>query len=194
MKSACPCEYPQRTDSAALRCGGVPWQRMTEPSKEDVASTRQLRRAKLYADEDVEDFMVEIIRSVGVNITSARELPGHRGKPDEWHAAYAKRERRFLLTKNARDFMDDRKLPWENTYGVIAIDGDFGDVDQYVASVRHVVQLVVPLGELFVKTKIHARREVVSVKGRTRDGRVETSRLRIAGDYVEEWVNPPTRR
>jgi hypothetical protein len=40
---------------------------------------------KLYADEDIEDDVVQLLRDVGVNIKSAREL-GHRRKPDSFHA------------------------------------------------------------------------------------------------------------
>ena len=74
------------------------WRTVRDPSSAEIGEARRYRKAKLYADEDVEDYVVEMLRAIGVNIKSARELPGHCGKDDEFHAAYAKKKRRFLLT------------------------------------------------------------------------------------------------
>lgn len=161
---------------------------MGEPSREEISHVRGRRRAKVYADENIEDFTVELLRALKVNIKSANQLRGHQGKDDEWHAAYALRKRRFLLTKNAKDFIDDRKLPWEKTFGVIAITGDYGNTDNYTDVLRHVVGMVVPIGEDFIGTKITVTPLEIAVKGRTRDGKVETMRFRFEGDRVFEWV------
>jgi hypothetical protein len=40
-----------------------------------------------------------------LNIKSAREL-GYRGRPDSFQAAFAFKEKRFLLTKNGKDFLE----------------------------------------------------------------------------------------
>ena len=47
------------------------WKRWVEPPKRE-------KKAKFYADEDIEEGAVAILRECGVNISSAREL-GHRG-------------------------------------------------------------------------------------------------------------------
>jgi predicted nuclease of predicted toxin-antitoxin system len=77
------------------------WKRLPDLSKEEMTGLRGLKKAKLYADEDIEDEVVKFLRDSGVNITRAREL-GNQGKPDSFHAALAYREKRFLLTKNAK--------------------------------------------------------------------------------------------
>jgi predicted nuclease of predicted toxin-antitoxin system len=56
---------------------------------------------KIYADEDIEDDIVEIFKSEGVNIKSAREI-GLRGKPDSFQAAYALKEKRFCSRATAK--------------------------------------------------------------------------------------------
>lgn len=89
-------------------------------------STRRFRgmqrqkKAKFYADGDIEDGAVAVLRECGVNITSAREL-GHRGKPDSFQAALALKEKRFLLTRNGRDYLNDRKFPLNRVHGIVVI-------------------------------------------------------------------------
>jgi predicted nuclease of predicted toxin-antitoxin system len=88
---------------------------------------------KIYADEDIEDDIVEIFKSEGVNIKSAREI-GLRGKPDSFQAAYALKEKRFLLTRNGKDFWDDRALPMNQTYGLLVLDADPNDTITYLTN------------------------------------------------------------
>jgi hypothetical protein len=112
------------------------WKRLTDPNKEEKTFLRGVKKAKIYADEDIEEEAVEWIRSQGVNIKSAREL-GHRGKPDSFHAALAFKEKRFLLTKNEKDFFDNAAVPFHRTHGIIAIHSDMSNVDDYLTVVAH---------------------------------------------------------
>ncbi len=73
------------------------WKELPASSKADIRSLRGMKRAKLYADEDIEEEIVELIRNRGVNIKSAREL-GHRGKPHSFHAALAFEQKRFQVS------------------------------------------------------------------------------------------------
>jgi hypothetical protein len=99
------------------------WRKIPPPSKDDEAVLRMSKRMKLYADEDIEDDVVEFFRDQGVNVKGAREL-GHRGKPDSFHAALAFRERRFLVTRNGKHYWDDRAVPMNRTHGIIIVDAD----------------------------------------------------------------------
>ncbi len=53
------------------------WKKLPDLSTQEESELRGLRKAKLYADEDIEEEVVELFRDNGVNIKSAREL-GHR--------------------------------------------------------------------------------------------------------------------
>lgn len=58
----------------------------------------------LYVDEDsVERRLMRALRSLGVDVVSAREL-GRDGVADEEHLVYAAAEGRMLLTANYHDF------------------------------------------------------------------------------------------
>ena len=161
----------------------MPWRRV-----DDSESLGQLRKAKLYADEDVEEEVVGALRIAGVNITSAREL-GHRGKPDSFHAALSFKEKRFLLTKNARDFLDDHKLPWHRTFGVIAIAGDLGSrKEEYGAAAYRLISMIVPFGERFEHMKIQLSGDGARLRYLGRDGRVYEERYRFEGDDVYTWA------
>jgi Domain of unknown function (DUF5615) len=136
------------------------WKELPAVSKADIAAFRGMKRAKLYADEDIEEEIVELIRGRGVNISSAREL-GHRGKPDSFHAALAFKQKRFLVTKNAKDYMDDRKVPFHRMHGIIAVEGDMRDSDTYIGCLKILLDIIVPFSEVYVKHKIQIKRDLV---------------------------------
>ena len=67
--------------------------------------------------------------------TSAREL-GYKEKPDSFQAAHAFKEKRFQLTKNAKHFLDDRKVPFTRLRGVVVIEGDMSVTESYSGSLN----------------------------------------------------------
>ena len=166
----------------------MPWQETAQVTNEEMSSLRHLRKAKLYADEDIEEQVVAWLRTRHVNIKSARETPRHRGKPDDFHAAYALRSKRFLLTKNTRDYIDDRKLPWEKTFGVIALSGDLGNIGDYLKALNQVVDTIVPYGAVFEKTKIQVSAMGFIMKARAKTGLIETQRFRTVNGRIDEWT------
>jgi Domain of unknown function (DUF5615) len=148
---------------------------------------RPMQRAKLYADEDIEDEIVHALRSVGVNIKGARELRGHRGKPDEFHAAYAFRERRFLITKNGKHFMDDRRMPLNRTHGVIVLEGNLGSTDAYIESLQTLFHVIVPYGELYQRSKISLSRRELTIRYLDHRGQRRSDRFKISRGDVYVW-------
>jgi hypothetical protein len=107
------------------------WKKWVEPPKSQYkAILRKLqnqKKAKFYADEDIEDGEVAILRECGVNITSARELR-HRGTPDSFHAALAFKEKRFLLARNGRHYLNDpRGSKVRTPLGIGILEQVFGE-------------------------------------------------------------------
>lgn len=69
-------------------------------------------RAKFYADENIEAFLVDHLRSQGLKIDSAVEL-GFQSRDDRFHLQEARRRKSVLLTRDT-DFLDDRRFPYHN--------------------------------------------------------------------------------
>lgn len=159
---------------------------MPELTKEEKADFRYLKKAKLYADEDIEDSVVDYLRKKGVNITSAREL-GHRGKPDSFHYGLSYKDKRFLLTKNTKHYFNDRKFPFHSLFGIISIAGDFGSIDEYVDVIWHILR-VVKYGENYHQSKIKISPKEITLRY-LMDGKVEQKRYKIEGAFVFEWVD-----
>ena len=142
----------------------------------------------VYADENIEDGAVEWLRARGVNMKSAREL-GHRGKPDSFHAALVFKQRRFLLTKNGKHFLDDQKLPFHRTYGVIALSTDFRDIKQYLKALASLFGIVVPFGGFYSKFKITVSADTFVLRRIAPKGRMHAARYRVDDKYAYEWVD-----
>lgn len=111
------------------------------------------KRLRLYSDEDVDSGAVSQLRRARVNILTAAEA-GNLGKDDRAQAAFAKRERRVLLTRNCKHFLDDRRVPLQTTRGVIAIDVDPADIDGCLSTLAIISEFLVPWGEIYEDMKI----------------------------------------
>jgi Domain of unknown function (DUF5615) len=161
------------------------WKTLSDPTVDDVSAVRRARHARLYADEDVEEEVVELLRAAGVNITSARELD-HRGKPDNWQAEHARTKGRFLLTKNGRDFLNDTKYPWHRGYSILVLEGDMANTPDLHAALRHIVHIIVPTGEFSEGSKIVVGPRQITTRFRE-EGRIVTRRFRLEGRDMEIW-------
>jgi hypothetical protein len=163
------------------------WKKLPPISKKEFADLRGSKKIRLYADEDIEEEVVELFRDNGVNITSAREL-GHRGKPDSFQAAHAFREKRFLLTKNAKHYLDDRKGPFTRLHGVIVIEGDMSATEAYIQSILNVFDLI-PYGEVYEGAKIRTSSEGMIFRFIDPDGKMTTQRFKAKGENIYQWVD-----
>jgi hypothetical protein len=161
--------------------------RLIKDIQESPFPPRSIKRANLYADEDIEDEVVSWLRTQGINIRSAREL-GHRGKPDSFHAAYAFKKKRFILTKNEKDYFDDRQFPPNRTYGVIVVQGDMRDPEAYFRSVWWTLALV-PSGELYVGMKIRLTPTEVTMRFIDTNGQRQVYRVTQDRGSYYEWVD-----
>jgi hypothetical protein len=162
------------------------WKKIPALSKDDETVLRMSKRMKLYADEDIEDDVVEFFRGQGVNIKGAREL-GHRGKPDSFHAGLAFREKRFLVTRNGKHYWDDRAVPMNRTHGIIIIDADPGDTTAYGTTLWNIVAFV-PYADMHIGSKMKFSASDMTVKAIDSKGRLTTTHYRSdrTGEY--EWV------
>ncbi len=162
------------------------WMRLPKPSKSEGAFLRRLRKARLYGDEDIEEEVVRAIRDRGVNISSVRERK-ERGKPHEVHLATARRERRFLLTKD-KDFLDDARFPLQKQGpGIIYIHGTFRAEEQYAAAVANLLIYIVPYSQIYEGAKIEISQKHMVFRYISHEGRilVDECVIRPDGEYIK---------
>ena len=69
-------------------------------------------KARFYADENIESYLVEHIRKNGFKVESANEI-GFSPRDDQFHLQEARRRKCILLTRDD-DFLDNKKFPFSN--------------------------------------------------------------------------------
>jgi len=69
-------------------------------------------KVRFYADENVEQYLVDYIRNHGFHVDSAQEL-GLSPRDDTFHLQEARRRKCVLLTKDT-DFLDHKRFPFQN--------------------------------------------------------------------------------
>jgi hypothetical protein len=124
-------------------------------------------------------------------VRSAKEL-GHAGKPDGFHAALAFRERRFLLTRNAKDYLDHRALPFNRTYGVIAVEADLADESACVACLAWIRNFIVPFGSEYVGGKFRLSATTTERHFIDSAGRLTLLRYERDANEVYGWIDDPS--
>ena len=163
------------------------WERLPSVPKEDMSVLNQSKRVKLYADEDIEEGAVEALREHGrVNIKSAREV-GNTGRDDSFQVAFAKRQKRFLLTKNAKDFWPEREVPFNSTYGIIIVEGSEEAMDSFVTALRNILDIVIPFEDSFIGSKIWVTPTRITIK-RAEGGRVVTEKYKLERNEILRWT------
>lgn len=164
------------------------WRPIEQPRRGEFPPHAFFRKMKLYADEDIEEDAVEYLRSQGVNIKSARGIDGHRRKPDSFHAAFAKREKRFLLTRNGKHYLDDLTVPFHSLHGVIVVKPDMGSMTEYTQALVTILQLV-PYGELYEGNKIIVSSTEATFRFIDYQGHVVVSRVKSENGRLYEWID-----
>jgi hypothetical protein len=164
----------------------MPWIRLPKPSKSEEAYLKGLRKIRLYADEGIEEEVVSMIKDRGVNIASVHER-NEQGKSDESHLATARREHRFLLTKD-KDFLDDKRFPlqWEGT-GIIYLHGSFQAEERYITTIANLLRYIVPFSRIYQGAKIQLSEKSMTFRYVDFKGQIKVDQvvLQPDGDYVK---------
>lgn len=77
-------------------------------------------KIKLYADENIEDYIINYLKSRGINIVSAKGK-GYSGRSDKFQFQQAYKLKRFLLTID-KDFLKHSKFPFKQMRGLILLN------------------------------------------------------------------------
>lgn len=71
-----------------------------------------MSKARIYADENIENYLIDHLRSQGVTVLSAQEL-GFVPRSDEFHLQEARR-RKCILFSHDTDFLNNKRFPYQN--------------------------------------------------------------------------------
>lgn len=163
------------------------WKLLEDITKEELSDLSRVKKARLYADEDIEEEIVEILSGRGVNIKSARQL-GHAGKPDSFHAALAFKQKRFLLTKNVKHYLDDRKFPFHRTWGIIVLDVDPSSTADIITAIQRIFDLI-GYGEVYEGMKLKLSSEEISTRFIDYTGKKALIRFKLINGEYYQWVD-----
>lgn len=130
------------------------WKPVDTPSKEEMAVflNDHRRIARFLVDESVGIEVALQMKELGLNVKYVDDV-GLRGCADEDIYAYARKDRRVILTHDD-DFMNNRQFPITSSPGVVKIPGAAGDEAALVHAVSQLISMFGKLGDFFEKTKI----------------------------------------
>jgi len=164
------------------------WKRLPELPDDVVSEMRRMKKIKLYADEDIEPEVIKYFKDNRVNITSAKTL-GHQGKPDSFQTQFAYKDGRFILTKNAKDFLNHRRVPFNSINGVIAIEGTMANTDAYYRMIDFILDFIIPYADFYHKRKFLIADGEATIYGII-NGQLNKTRMKYEEDTWElyQWV------
>lgn len=166
------------------------WQRLQDLTGPELrAFDRRFRRvAKFYADENIEPVLIEILRDLGFDIATAREV-GLLQRDDTDHYGYARQSNRILLSHD-QDFLNDQRFPPQKHPGVVVFDIQPITRDA-LSDAFYLLKVVVrPYRELWREAKILIHKNLeMTVRNRNFERRRENIRYRLRQRHAEEWRN-----
>ena len=168
----------------------MPWVKFdyaTPTKEEERAITGE---ADFYADHNLDDSIVQVLRFLGYDVENARELGAER-QPDEFHFKHAFRRKRILLTQD-KDYLDHERFPLSQTRGVFIFNIDTANTSE-IARALEVVDTI--LGETAPAWKekklvLHSDYTVTVIRRVFDDGMsfVEQTRYRFDMNGRDIWV------
>lgn len=143
-------------------------------------------RAKFLVDESLGEGVARVMGELGRNVKFVPNV-GLGGHSDEDVFAFAWRERRVLLTHD-RDFLDDRRFPFNRNPGVIVLPGGHGTDHALVVALREVMSLMGDFKNLFPNAKIEISNDNIwRVRQFVKEeGLIRESRYRF-DDHGDVW-------
>jgi predicted nuclease of predicted toxin-antitoxin system len=150
------------------RRGNMGWVNLIElvrdnpPTEKEVEQVLEYRRrkakARFYADENFPALAVEVLKKMGGKVVTVQRV-GHRGHPDENHAAYALKHGYILLTCD-RDYLDESRFPLIHCPAIVVFDFGSASRREEIQQSFTCLKRVLRSPQFFDKwTKIDAKRD-----------------------------------
>lgn len=165
---------------------------MAEPNKSDKAwLAREFgKKARFLVDETLTGLGTEVLTGMGYNAVEAGQV-GLAGHSDEDIFAFAWSEKRLIITQD-RDFLDDRRFPFNRNSGILVLPGGPVDGEGFIAALRTAVNLVGRYHRLFEGQKIvfGEGREIAIRDRDPESGAIKRRRYKLGRHGAEyEWVD-----
>jgi hypothetical protein len=95
-----------------------------------------------------------------------------------------------LLTKNGKHFLPNRAVPPDRFHGIIVVEGDMSDMEQYARAMRHVLKIIIPFGDHYAGTKFYVQQRHLTMYFRDFKGQYKQQRFSLESGGPFEWVEP----
>lgn len=166
------------------------WERLEyeRPMREELR--RVIGDAKFYADHNLDESIVLVLRHQGHDVETAREIGAER-QPDEYHYRRALKTKRVLLTEDG-DYLDNRRFPLSQTRGVVVFNIDISDTGQIARAVEVVDVILSGIAPVLdeVKVIVNSDYSLTFIRRvRSDEGLVEErTRYRLDENGRDVWI------
>lgn len=147
------------------------------------------KKAKFYADADIEPIIIELLRDLKFKVQTAGEA-GLTGHDDADHVAHAFRHNRILLTRD-RDYLDDRKHPPYRNPGIVVLDIEPMTREGLINALWLLKTVIGPYREIWRESKILISKDgcVTVWQKEFETGKRQKRRYRLnCHGQIQEWV------
>lgn len=168
----------------------MPWQSLTyqAPSKEEAKPF--LGEAKFYADHNLDESIVLVLKHLGYDVETAREIAAEE-QPDQFHFKHAFQTKRILLTQD-KDFLDNDLFPLSQSRGVFMFDIDTANTSEIARALEVVDTIFGETAPAWNQKKIvlHSDYTVTAVRRVWDEGEwvVERTRYRFDENGRDIWI------
>jgi predicted nuclease of predicted toxin-antitoxin system len=130
----------------------MPWKKLDFGKPTGDERKRIIGRARFYADYNVDETVIWMLRNLGYDVQTAGEL-GFESATDEAHFKRAFDSGRILLSID-KDFLNEQRFPYSQTRGVVVLNIDTSSPKE-IAHALDVLHFVLgPIARVLAECKI----------------------------------------
>ncbi len=151
---------------------------------------RILVEAKFYADHDLDDTIVQVLRRLKYEVETARDISA-QDQSDEFHYKRAFKTKRVLLTHD-KDYLDNERFPLSQTNGIIIFNIDTDNTSEIARAIEVVDVVLAKISPILKEKKVllNSDYSLTFIK-RVWDGcdfSIEKTRYRLDGNGKDVWI------
>jgi predicted nuclease of predicted toxin-antitoxin system len=130
----------------------MPWKRLEFDRLTRDELKRIIRQARFYADHNVDEVLISMLRQLGYDVEKASEV-GFEHAIDHAQFKRAFDSGRILLTID-KDFLDDERFPFSQTRGVVVLNIDTSSPKEIARALEVLHFILGPIAPVLTERKI----------------------------------------